>query len=236
MDYMNKNTLYLVSTPIGNYEDITLRALNILKEADIIVCEEYKEARRLLSKYEIKKELISLNEHNEDDSTKEVIQLIKEGKKVALISDCGTPLFSDPGHILVDMAIQAKITISPVPGASSLLPALTGSNYDIEKFYYYGWLSPKKDIRKKELLNLKNRKDLIVLMETPYRLKQLLSDISKIFGAKTNIVLAYKLTQPEETFYRGEIGKILDKVTEQNLKGEFVLLVNNKKLTVRRKK
>ncbi|MFA8342534.1 MAG: 16S rRNA (cytidine(1402)-2'-O)-methyltransferase [Rhodothermaceae bacterium] len=227
---MNKNTLYLVSTPIGNYEDITLRALNILKESDVVVCEEYKEARRLLSKYEIQKELISLNEHNEDESSREVIQLIKDGKKIALISDCGTPLFSDPGHTLVDMAIQANITISPVPGASSLLPALTGSNFDIEKFYYYGWLSPKKEIRKKELLNLKKRNDLLVIMETPYRLKQLLGDVSKVFGSKTQIVLAYKLTQPEEIFYRGEIGSILKTVTDQKLKGEFVLLVNNRKI------
>lgn len=226
---MDIKTLYLVSTPIGNYEDITLRALNILKESDVIVCEEYKEARRLLSQYDIKKELISLNEHNENESAIEIIELLKSGKKISLISDCGTPLFSDPGHLLVDLAIQAGIKISPVPGASSLLPALTGSNYDIEKFYYYGWLSPKKEVRKKELLNLKKKNELLVLMETPYRLKQLLSDISKIFGNKTNIVLAYKLTHPEETFYRGELGKILEKVEELKLKGEFVLLVNNRK-------
>lgn len=233
---MKKNTLYLVSTPIGNYEDITLRALNILKESDVIVCEEYKEARRLLSRYEIQKELISLNEHNEEESTREVIGLIKAGKKVSLISDCGTPLFSDPGHILVNSAVQAGLTISPVPGASSLLPALTGSNLDIEKFYYYGWLSPKKELRRKELLNLKNRNDLLVIMETPYRLKQLLGDISKIFGAKTDIVLAYKLTQPEEIFYRGEIDKILKTVSELKLKGEFVLLVNNRKISKTKKR
>jgi len=227
---MNKNTLYLVSTPIGNYEDITLRALNILKESDIVICEEYKEARRLLSKYKLQKELISLNEHNEKESSLEVIKLIKEGKNISLISDCGTPLFSDPGHILVNMAINANITISPVPGPSSLLPALIGSNFDIEKFHYYGWLSPKKEIRKKELLNLKNQKDLLVIMETPYRLKQLLTDISKIFGSKTSIVLAYKLTQPEEIFYRGEIGNILKTVIDLKLKGEFVLLVNNRRI------
>ena len=231
---MEKLSLYLVSTPIGNYEDITLRALNILKESDFVVCEEYKEARRLLSKYEIQKELISLNEHNENESAREVIQLIKDGKKVCLISDCGTPLFSDPGHILVEMAVQAKIKIVPVPGASSLLPALTGSNFDIEKFYYYGWLSPKKDLRRKELLNLKSRNDLIVLMETPYRLKQLLADVSKIFGSKTQISLAYKLTQPEEKFYRGEIGKVIKEVTDL-AKGEFVLLVNNRKSRIRKK-
>ncbi|MCW8822581.1 MAG: SAM-dependent methyltransferase, partial [Ignavibacteriaceae bacterium] len=150
-----KKTLYIVSVPIGNYDDITLRALNVLRKADFIICEEYREARRLLSKYKIEKKLVELNEHNEEKASDEILQMILNGKSAALISDCGTPLFSDPGHLLVDLAIQNKIDVIPIPGVSSLLAALVGSGLDFEKFYYYGWLSPKKDIRRKQLLDLK---------------------------------------------------------------------------------
>jgi 16S rRNA (cytidine1402-2'-O)-methyltransferase len=115
-----KPGLYIVSTPIGNYEDITLRALRVLKECDFVICEEFKEARRLLSHYKIEKELFSLNEHNENEEADELISKIKASKSAALISDCGTPLFSDPGHLLVDLAIQNKIDVIPVPGASSI--------------------------------------------------------------------------------------------------------------------
>ena len=119
--------LYIVSTPIGNFEDITLRAITTLKEVDFIVCEEFKEARRLLSNFKIEKELVSLNEHNEKESSQEVFLKIKEGKSAALISDCGTPLFSDPGHLLIQLCINAQIDVIPIPGASSILPALVGS-------------------------------------------------------------------------------------------------------------
>lgn len=223
-----KPILYIVSTPIGNYEDITLRALNILKEVDFIICEEFKEARRLLSKYSIEKELFSLNEHNEDESSREVLRKIKEGKSAALISDCGTPLFSDPGTQLVQMCIQANINLVPVPGASSIMSALVGAGFKLDKFYFAGWLSPKSDIRKKELLRFKNIKEILVLMETPYRLKALLSDITKIFSNKVNIVVAFDLTLPNEQFLRGTAAQILKIADEKNLKGEFVLLIDNK--------
>ena len=176
-----KNKLYIVSTPIGNYEDITLRALRILRKVDFIICEEFKPARRLLSSYEIKKELISLNEHNEEESSSEVISEILNGKTAALISDAGTPLFSDPGSYLVEQCISQKIEIIPVPGASSLLSALVGSGISFDKFYYYGWLSPKKEIRQIQLQKLKSVNELIVVMETPYRLIPLLLDVEKTF-------------------------------------------------------
>lgn len=222
------NKLFLVSTPIGNYDDITLRALQVLKSVDFIICEEYKQARRLLSHYEIEKELVALNEHNEKETAQEVAQKILEGKSAALISDCGTPLFSDPGHLLVDYCISFRIQIVPVPGANSLIPALIGSGLNFEKFYHYGWLSPKKDERKKELYDLKKIKEVIVVMETPYRAKALLADVSKIFGPQQQIVLAYKLTMPEENYFRGTASQILKIFEKENLKGEFVLIINNK--------
>jgi 16S rRNA (cytidine1402-2'-O)-methyltransferase len=223
-----KNALYIVSVPIGNYEDITLRALRVLKEVDFIICEEFKEARRLLSKYKIEKKLFELNEHNEEEASDEILQMVLEGKSAALISDCGTPLFSDPGHLLVDLAIQNKIDVVPIPGANSLLAALVGSGLDFEKFYYYGWFSPKKDIRRKQLLDLKRRKETIVLMDTPYRLKTLMEDIVKILGANIPCVLAFELTKEGEKFYRGNAGNILKHVEKENLKGEFVLIIQNK--------
>jgi len=225
---MNRK-LFLVSTPIGNYDDITLRALNILKKVDFIICEEYKAARRMLAHYKINKELIALNEHNENEVVDEVVAEILNGKITALISDCGTPLFSDPGHLLVDLCIAQGIEVVPVPGANSLLPALVGSGYDFEKFYYYGWLSAKKDIRRKQLLDLKRIKEVIVLMDTPYRLKRLLSDVVNIFGNATPVVLAFKLTMKDEKYYRGSAQKVLNIAEKNNLKGEFVLIVNNRK-------
>lgn len=222
--------LFLVSIPIGNYEDITFRALKILKEIDFIICEEYKDAKRLLSHYQIaSKELISLNEHNEKDVVNEILLKIMEGKSAALISDAGTPLFSDPGHLLVEVCISQNIKIIPIPGANSLLPALIGSGFNFEKFYYYGWLSPKKDERRKQLYDLKKIKEVIVLLDTPYRLKSLLSDIVKILGRNIRIVLAFQLTMKDEQFFRGSAGSILRIAEEKNLKGEFVLILNNKK-------
>jgi len=223
-----KRKLFLVSTAIGNYDDITLRALNILKKVDFIICEEFKAARRMLAHYKINKELIALNEHNENYVVDEILFKITEGKSAALISDCGTPLFSDPGHLLVDMCISQNIDIIPVPGANSLLPALIGSGFDFEKFYYYGWLSPKKHIRRKQLLNLKRIKEVIVLMDTPYRLKRLLSDVVNIFGESTLVCLAFELTIKDEKYYRGDAQKVLNIAEKNNLKGEFVLILNNK--------
>ena len=220
--------LYIVSTPIGNYEDITLRAVRILNEADFIICEEYKEAKRLLSKLNITKELFSINEHNENENADEIIQKLVDGKSAALISDCGTPLFSDPGHLLVQLAIQYKIEVIPIPGASSILGALVGSGLDFEKFYYYGWLSPKKDIRRKQLFDLKKHKEVIVLMDTPYRLRTLLEDVAKFWSKNIPIVLAYELTKAKEKYYRGTCEEVLRSTVKENLKGEFVLIVNNK--------
>jgi len=221
--------LFIVSTPIGNYDDISSRALKILKEVDFIICEEFKVAKRLLSHFQINKELVSLNEHNEKEFSQEIFDAIKNGKNAALISDCGTPLFSDPGTGLVQLCIDAKIDVVPVPGASSILPALVGSGFKLDKFYYAGWLSPKSDIRRKELLGLKNLRELIVLMETPYRLKAIMTDISKIFKSAVQIVVAFDLTLPTEKFLRGTASEIVKTVESSKLKGEFVLLIDNRK-------
>lgn len=220
--------LYLVPTPIGNYDDITLRALKVLQESDFVICEEFKEARRLLSFYKIEKKLLSINEHNEEEEVSEIIKRISKGETAALISDCGTPLFSDPGHILVNRALIAKIKIISLPGASSLMPALTLSDFDFEKFFYYGWLSPKKELRRQELFRLKKIREVIVLLDTPYRLKAVLKDLVKIFGSDLPVIVAFQLTMENEEVLRGKTGKILAEVEKRNLKGEFVIIINNK--------
>jgi 16S rRNA (cytidine1402-2'-O)-methyltransferase len=220
--------LYLVSTPIGNYKDITLRALDILKSVNFIICEEFKEAKRFLFNYKIGKELVSLNEHNEKESSEEILPRLLNGESAALISDCGTPMFSDPGHYLLDLCLLKKIMVIPIPGVSSLLPAITASGLHAEKFYYYGWLSPKKEERRKQLIKLKAVNEVIVIFDTPYRLRTILSDVQKIFSSNLKIVLAFELTKEKEKFYRGSIEEILYLVENQDLKGEFVLILDNR--------
>jgi 16S rRNA (cytidine1402-2'-O)-methyltransferase len=223
-----KKALYIVSTPIGNYDDITLRAIKVLNSVDFIICEEFREARRLLSHLKIKKEIFELNEHNETEATNELYSKIRSGKTAGLISDCGTPLFSDPGHQLVKMCIANNIPIIPIPGVDSVLPALVGSGFKPESFHFYGWLSPKRDMRRKELLDLKKRKELIVLMETPYRLKTLLKDVVKIMGERIPCAVAFELTKEREDFYRGKTKDVLAIAEKENLKGEFVLILDNR--------
>ena len=163
-----KHALYITPTPIGNYDDITIRALQVLREVDFIICEELKPARRFLAHFEIEKELVSLNEHNEKEISEELARRLLNGESASLISDGGTPLFSDPGHILVDLCISYQIDIIPLPGANSLLPALVASGLIIDNFYYFGWLSPKKEIRRQELRRLKNIRELLVIMEKKF--------------------------------------------------------------------
>jgi len=156
MEAPSKGTLYLVATPIGNPDDITLRALKVLKEVDIILCEELKEGKRILSNYQIEpKELDTLNEHNENSKIEKIISDLNSGKNIALISDAGTPVFSDPGSLLVKRAIKEGIKIVPIPGASALLLALIVSGFNIEKFVYYGWLSQKKSKKKGGIKKIK---------------------------------------------------------------------------------
>ncbi|MEI7603716.1 MAG: 16S rRNA (cytidine(1402)-2'-O)-methyltransferase [bacterium] len=227
---MKKIQLYLVSVPMGNYDDITLRAINILKNANFIICEEYKEAKKLLHHLQIEgKELVSLNEHNEYKTAEDVIEKVLTSENVALISDCGTPVFNDPGFILVEAALKQDIELIPVPGANSLLPALIASGFKPDRFFYYGWFSPKTEIRQSEMKRLKNMNELIVIYETPYRLKAILTDIKSTFGGSAKIVVAYELTTENEHFFRGAVSDILNKVEKDGIKGNFVLLLDNRK-------
>ncbi|HMS64710.1 MAG TPA: 16S rRNA (cytidine(1402)-2'-O)-methyltransferase [Ignavibacteria bacterium] len=218
-------TLNIVTTPIGNYSDITVRALRILNESDYIICEEYKEASKLLRFFDLKKDLVSVNEHNEKESSDEIFMDIVSGKNVSLISDCGTPLFSDPGSLLVQKCIEAKIKIEFIGGSNSLLASIVLSGFDISRFYFIGFLSPKSDIRIIELEKLKHLDKVIALMDAPYRLKAVLNDIKKIFEER-KIFVAFNITMNEEIKFRGSAGEILVEIGENNLKGEFVIIID----------
>ncbi len=219
--------LYLVATPIGNWEDITLRALRILKEVDLVVYEERKEGSRLLRHYGIEKPVESLNEHNEAASTQIILERLRQGKSVALISDAGTPAFADPGELLVRKAIGAGIRIVPVPGASSLLPALIVSGFSIDEFVFQGFLSPKRNRRIMELQQLKREPRTIVLMDAPYRLTQLVRDIAEVFGTSRRVCVAFDLTLPTEEILRGVAPELYQRLSKENRKGEFVLLLES---------
>lgn len=226
--------LYLVATPIGNADDMTIRGLKVLREADLVVCEERREGERFLRRLEISKPLEMLNEHNEAAATQTIIELLRAGKNVAVISDCGTPVFSDPGQMLVRRAVEQQIRVVPVPGASSLMPALTVSGFSIDQFLYYGWLSPKKERRRAELRQLQQEQRTIVIMETPYRLSSLLRDLADTFGETRRCCLAFNLTMPDEQIYHATAAGLYRQLGSKDLKGEFVVIVDGRKIDRRR--
>lgn len=221
-------TLFLIATPIGNYGDITYRALEVLKQVDIVVAEEFREGKKLLHHYGIDKPLENLNEHNEETKSGELLRMLLEGKNIGLISDSGTPVFSDPGKKLVRKAINNKIKIIPLPGSSSLMPALIVSGFDIDKFLFYGWLSPKTEQRKRELRLLSKEKRTIVLMDTPYRLIPLLKDLKDIYKDSRRLCLAYNLTMGDEQIFYGTAIELYKNISEKKLKGEYVIIIGNK--------
>ncbi len=219
-------TLYLVATPIGNYDDITFRALRILKETDVVVYEERREGQRLLAHYGIPEKLVeSLNEHNEAAASFHILEYLKRGKNVAVISDAGTPVFSDPGQILVRRAIAANVRVVPIPGTSSLLPALTVCGFAIDQFLFHGFLSPKANRRVAELRQLRTERRTMVFMDTPYRLVPLLRDLAEVLGDDRRVCVAFDLTMPDEKFFRGNARELYLQMEKKGLKGEFVIVV-----------
>ena len=220
--------LYLVSTPIGNEGDMTARAADVLRRVKRVAYEERKEGERLLRRLGVQAATESLNEHNEEDATASLIDALTRGEDVALVSDAGTPVFSDPGSLLVRRAIERKIRIVPVPGASSLLPALIVSGFPLDRFLYYGWLSPKREQRRVEIRRLRDVPETFVILDTPYRLVPLLQDLSAVLGRSRRVCLAYNLTLPEEEIFHGTAGDLAALCASRGLKGEFVLVVEGR--------
>jgi len=218
-------TLCIVATPIGNPGDITRRGLEVLASVDAIICEEIRPATTLLKRLEISPpQLITLNEHNEADRVEEIVNRLALGESFALISDCGTPVFADPGHALVRRVAELEFRIQPVPGVSSLMTTLSLLDFKLERFVFGGFLPRQPDQRRQELLRLRSLHMPIVLMDTPYRLAALLEEISRAFGAGQTILLAMDLTLPGETILRGAVAAVRQQVGSR--KAEFVLVIH----------
>ena len=217
--------LFIVATPIGNPQDITLRAIEILRSVDAVICEERKDGSRLLKQLEIAgKPLIELNEHNEGDMIQQVLIDLMNGKNMALISDCGTPVFSDPGKQLLKLMSEMRIQVVPVPGASSLMAALSLCPFDMENFTFLGFLPPKTEQRSAVLQKHTTSNFPIILMDTPYRLAKLLDEVSKTFGRQQQIFLSLDLTLSSEATYLGTVQDVASQV--QARKAEFILILD----------
>ena len=217
--------LWIVAVPIGNERDITLRALDVLRSVDLIICEDLKPARRLLHAYEIEKELLPLNEHTTKAATDEALELLRSGKSLALISDAGTPLTADPGRELVRRAIEEGIEVSPVPGASSILAALVVSGFSAESFFFAGFLPRDKAARKRRAKELARYKETVVLLEAPYRLPQLLDDLVEGFGPTRTACVAMDLTESKERVARGTLLELREQFLKRPFKGEFTVVL-----------
>lgn len=224
---LEKGRLFVVTTPIGNFADMTLRGLRFLNEADVIVCEEFKEAVKLLKFFGIRKELTNLNEHNDEVSSREVFELIASGKKAALISDSGTPCFSDPGRTLLNMCFDFGLPVEFCGGANSVLTAIVLCGFDVSRFHFAGFISPKKDQRRKELSRLAGEDKPVILMDAPYRLKAMLEDIAEFFGDR-RIFVGFDLTMETEMMLRGSSKEIIESFGGNFPKGEFVIIINHK--------
>ncbi len=218
------NELYIVSTPIGNLKDITVRALSVLKNCDLIACEDTRVTRKLLSSYEIKsKNLVSLHNYSPQKKLIFLIDKIKKGKSIALVSDSGTPIISDPGIKLVILAINNNIKITPIPGPSAITASLVGSGLAHDNFFFIGFLPNKKKQRINTLNKYKKIDSLLIFYENVKRIKETINDMFSIFGNR-NCVIARELTKYYETFYRGDLKKF--KNIKENLKGEITIIIS----------
>jgi 16S rRNA (cytidine1402-2'-O)-methyltransferase len=216
--------LYLVSTPIGNLEDITLRAIRILKEVDAIACEDTRHTQKLLNHYGIKKRLVSYHEHNENSRAPELISELKNGGSIALVTDAGTPVVSDPGHRLVALCAENNIRVTPIPGASAAFAALAGSGISAERVLFVGFLPARQGERRRALTEFAVNSATLVFFEAPHRIANMLSDAAEILGPRPS-ALARELTKLHEEFLRGTLNDLAKKLNATPLKGEFTLVV-----------
>ncbi len=216
--------LYLVATPIGNLEDITLRALRVLKEADLIACEDTRQTQKLLQHYGIHKELVSYHEHNELTRAPELVIQLEQGAEVALVSDAGTPVVSDPGHRLVAQCLRHHIPVIPIPGPSAFLAAMAASGLPTEEFLFVGFLPSRAGARRKKLEALKPEPRAVVLYEAPHRLADTLSDAAEILGARPGVV-AREVTKIHEEFLRGSLAELRDAARKRAPRGEITLVI-----------
>lgn len=219
-----QGTLYIVATPIGNLEDITLRALRILREVDLIAAEDTRHTRKLLSHFGISKPLTSYFDHNKNLKGEVILERIRQGSSVALVSDAGTPCIADPGYQLVRDAIAEGIAVVPIPGASAFVTAMSVAGLPTDSFTFIGFLPSRKNRRREELLTLKREQRVLIFYEAPGRLPATLQDMRDILGERY-IVVARELTKIHEEFVRGSASDVIALYAEKEVKGEVVILV-----------
>ena len=222
---LTPGTLYLVATPIGNLEDITLRALRVLKECDVVAAEDTRRTGQLLKHFEISKPLLSYFQFNEARRSEEIIERLRRGEKVALATDAGSPGISDPGERVVKAAIAAGFRVEAVPGACALIAAITASGLPTDEFHFIGFLPHKSGQRRNQLEALKAFAGTLVLYESPYRIEKLLGELNEVFPER-QVVLARELTKKFEEFLRGKPAELLEIKQKRSLKGEFVVMVS----------
>lgn len=216
--------LYIVPTPIGNLEDITLRALRVLKEVDLIAAEDTRHTRHLLTHYGITTALTSYHEHNERKKSLSLVERMQKGANIALVSDAGTPAISDPGYRLVVEAIGAQIQVVPLPGASALATVLSAGGLPTDQIAFEGFLPAKKQERRAKLGALRGQSATLVFYEAPHRLKETLNDMLEIFGDR-DIVIAREVTKVHEEFLRGSVRDLISRLAERELRGEITIVV-----------
>ena len=221
---LTPGTLYLVATPIGNREDITLRALRVLRECDVVAAEDTRHSGQLLKHFGISKPLLSYFQFNEAKRSEEIIERLRRGEKVALVTDAGSPGISDPGERVVRAAIAAGLRVEPVPGACALVAALTASGLPTDEFHFIGFLPHKSGQRRTKLESLKTISGTLVFYESPYRIEKLLVELSEIFPER-DVVLAREITKKFEEFLCGKPGELLAMAKKRSFKGEFVVMV-----------
>lgn len=228
MKEIKRGHLYIVATPIGNLEDITLRAINILKNVDIIAAEDTRHTLKLLNHFEISKPLISYHRHNEDTKTEVLIKELISGKNIALVSDAGTPGICDPGEEIIKECIEQNIEVTPIPGACAMINALICSGISTKEFIFIGFLPLNKKLRKEKLEEIQKANKTLILYEAPHKLESTLKDLKLILEDR-KIVLAREITKIHEEFIRGDIDYLVEKSKE--IKGEIVLIIeaNDKK-------
>jgi 16S rRNA (cytidine1402-2'-O)-methyltransferase len=218
--------LYLVATPIGNLEDITLRALRVLKEADLIACEDTRHTQKLLNHYSIATRTVSYHEHNEMTRAPELVVELEQGARIALVTDAGMPGISDPGFRLIALAIRHHVPVVPVPGASACLAALVASGLPTDSFQFGGFLPVKRGERRKVLESIRNSPETQVFYEAPHRVREALEDVAEVLGGERHVVLAREVTKIHEEFLRGTAAQVLEAVKErEEIKGEITLLI-----------
>lgn len=222
----DKGTLYLVPTPIGNLDDMTFRAIQTLKDVDLIACEDTRVTQKLLNHFEIDTQKTSYHEHNVNEKTNELIRDLLDGKNIAQVSDAGMPSISDPGVELVKAAIEHQISVVPLPGPNAAVTALIASGISPQPFTFYGFLARKKSELTEELETLKDKEETLVFYESPYRLAKMLKSLAEVFGADRQVVLAREVTKRYEEFIRGTAAEVSVWADETDLKGEFVVIVS----------